>query len=513
MKKLDKFLDRSSNWLNTIFTGLIAISFFWALQSSNWNFKSEDTTIVSVLLIFGLVALLLAAYGSKYFAKIWRLIFVEHARITIAILTILLLGYQLMLVFGLHPAIGFDVGQVHASLTNPNTTNSRGYFSQNFNNVPVLLFYHAFAQAVHSTSWLAFDLLTLFLVDLSCLFNVLTMYLIHKWTVKYICYLEITWLFVFPYILVPYTDTLVLPFSSFAILALAVIIQVKKWYIRLPIAILGAFALAFSFLIKPSSIAVPVGIAVAGIIYLMMIKHDYRGLITILISFGIFLTSSYGLRELSQKQNFIQVNEQLEIPAVHFLSMGISGKGGYNPHDALMMAKLPKKSDKVAYSWKKYQQRLKSKGFFGYLVFLFKKQGWNTADGTFAWLIEGHFTSARPDPSKPFYFLQELLYPTGKDLQVFRLLAQIWWICVLAILLFGYRYVHIYSMGTRLGLVVGMIFLLLFEGGRSRYLIQFLPGLLMLASLLYPTAKETILDLVHAVTYGPNDQKKEQKNA
>lgn len=66
----------------------------------------------------------------------------------------------------------------------------------------------------------------------------------------------------------------------------------------------------------------------------------------------------------------------------------------------------------------------------------------------------------------------------------FYFIAQIWWIIWLGMLTFGTT--KDYSKPKqmmRLAIIGGMLFLLLFEGGRSRYLIQFLPIFLMLATM------------------------------
>lgn len=44
-------------------------------------------------------------------------------------------------------------------------------------------------------------------------------------------------------------------------------------------------------------------------------------------------------------------------------------------------------------------KRLKQLGIFGYIKFIIKKQGNNTADGTFGWLKEGHFFRENQKPT------------------------------------------------------------------------------------------------------------------
>lgn len=134
------------------------------------------------------------------------------------VLGILLLIWQIFFVVATHPAIGFDVNMLHQALLNPNQAKVRGYFSQNYNNLPILLLQNWVLTKFHSTSWMVIDSVTLFLVDLSALINIVTMYLISKDKVKLLWYLQIIFLSFFPMIIIPYTDTWVLPSVSLILL-------------------------------------------------------------------------------------------------------------------------------------------------------------------------------------------------------------------------------------------------------------------------------------------------------
>jgi hypothetical protein len=126
-------------------------------------------------------------------------------------------------------------------------------------------------------------------------------------------------------------------------------------------------------------------------------------------------------------------------------------------------------------------------GTWGYIQFLFKKQRNNTADGTFAWVKEGHFINENPIPNTSGFAgtLRSFVYLYGKNLGDFRFLAQLWWIIWLILIAFGWRDQRKISQVMRLTILGGFLYLLIFEGGRSRYLIQFLPAFLILATLVY----------------------------
>ena len=119
------------------------------------------------------------------------------------------------------------------------------------------------------------------------------------------------------------------------------------------------------------------------------------------------------------------------------------------------------------------------------------KQGNNTADGSFAWLKEGGFFQVNQKPKETNFkeFLENFVFLYGRNVQDFRFLAQVWWVTllsVIAIASIGVRTKH--QMMLRMAMVGGFVFLLLFEGGRSRYLIQFLPILLIQGSLSFEPA-------------------------
>ena len=80
----------------------------------------------------------------------------------------------------LHSAIGWDVAAIHDALTDTTNPEIVAYYSLNQNNLPILLWQHQLAEWFSTTSWLFFDSVTLFLVDLSVLFNILTIRLLCK---------------------------------------------------------------------------------------------------------------------------------------------------------------------------------------------------------------------------------------------------------------------------------------------------------------------------------------------
>lgn len=141
----------------------------------------------------------------------------------------------------------------------------------------------------------------------------------------------------------------------------------------------------------------------------------------------------------------------------------------YDPKTALMMDALPTKKQKAAYSKKQIKKRLHKRSVRGYWAFLVKKQGLNTAGGTFGWLHEGHFLTT-PNPPN---WLGEFIFPKGRYVIEFRNCAQIFWTLALVILLCSWQ-----------------------NGG---LVYQTLPALLVLTALSAPTAFANFQRFKHAL--------------
>ncbi len=491
--KFFRFGQRTINWLFGLLFGLTTI---FALISPNLivgdnSITGAGTTIVTAIVIIAVIALLLGLYAFPQFRALCHTVFVRCAPITATVLILVVVAWQILFVSYLHPPIGWDAGALHQTLTNTTSANLRSYYSQNYNNLPVLLLMHWFATVFHSTTWLTFDYITLVLVDLSAAFNILTIAVVSRRHVTTAMYVHVVWLAFFPTIIVPYTDAWVLPLVSLILLSSAFLMMGPgRWVWRLPAAVVLAAATVGAYFIKPSAI-VPL-IAIVAVVFLFAFKKEtvihWRQLfVTLIVLMGCF-GAGYGLiNHAVNQQSFIEVDQSRAIPAIHFISMGVSGEGGYNAKDALAMAMLPTKKARSDYSMKKLKQRLRKMGPFGYIAFLFKKHRNNTADGSFAWDKEGSFIDENPKPTPGpgiKNHLQQFVYLYGTNLGDFRWVTQVIWVFGLLLILFAWDDQRGLIQVLRVSVIGAFLYLLIFEGGRSRYLIQYLPAFLLLITLV-----------------------------
>ncbi|UZM90553.1 hypothetical protein OP870_01845 [Limosilactobacillus reuteri] len=493
-----KLFNGSNAVINVLFTILIFTALYFALISPNFLLKSENTNTVTLTMLGTIIVFALVCGYFKGFRFFLKQIFVGWRFYTSTILFVLAVGMQCFYVLKIHPAIGFDVGAVHDALFKPNDPNLRGYFSVNYNNLPILLFQNWLRETFHASSWFFFAILSVGVVIVAALFNVASVAVVNWRKLPVILYLQAGLLFFYPMSIIPYTDNWCLPFVSLYILAYLIISRPNyPLIIRLLAGIIGGGALIGAYLLKPSAIILFIALIIIS--FLALLQHRsctfwLKSSLCFLVMIGTF---SYGLRGIKTTiahQDYILVDKKRENPPIHFIQIGMTGDGGYSAEDALMMGKLYSRKEKETYSLKKIKRILNTRGL-SYISFLVEKHGRNTADATFSWGLEGHFFKNKADNKRIKSGLASFVYPHGDNLDNYRFVAQCAWIVLLTLIAFGWKEQRLVVQALRLGMIGGFIFLLIFEGGRSRYLIQFLPGLFIIASLCSQAAIQKLQSL------------------
>lgn len=482
---------------------LFALTFFFAATSVNLIIGDNhtfgtSTTYVTTFFILGVVLFVLALQTYPRVRRWADATFITHQVRTASLIFALVVIGQIVFVSFVHPVSGFDSGMLNyaaVSAKHVQEPNIVAYYSLNQNNLPIMLLMRQIVVLTGQTSWQFFDFLTLALVDLSALLNLRTVVILRRQSLGTALYLQAGWLAVFPSILMPYTDAWSIPFVSLSLLGAAVISQrhFSLGHRSLGAALVGVSG-AITYFIKPSAIIPLIAMIIVVILtWLEQAHHWTRAGVTLTLCLGLAAGASgagvYTVANHAVKnQDYIAIDYSRNIPAIHFAAMGIYGQGGYAPRQAEAMAALPTKAQKTAYSKDKLLKRLRQLGPWGYLRFLYQKQRNNTADGTFGWLKEGTFFRENQKPSQKGFAnkLKNFIFLYGEHIADFRFLAQVWWVLLLGLIALSWGKQRGFREILRLALLGGFIFLLLFEGGRSRYLIQYLPCFLILATLDAP---------------------------
>lgn len=497
-----RFYNFSQSVINLFWRILFFLTLFFALTSPNIILGDNatfgtSTTLLTTGLVIAIVAILVMNYAyPRIHAWLVKVLVTEQLRTGRWLLLMVLVG-QIFFVYFVHPNSGFDSGMLLHTATDPTSVldpDVTSYFSLNVNNLPIMLFMHWLSTTFNQTTWEFFDYVTLFFVDLSAIFNLLSVKLVQEKALGTAMYIQAAWLAVFPSIIMPYTDAWGLPLVSFYLLCyFAMRKSTLPSLVRAAAANGFGISVMLTYFMKPSSIIPVIAIAIIEIL-VMMKNHKRQTMEGLFIAFAMLLfigRSGYETyRYVNHKvetQTYIQVDKSRAIPAIHFAAMGVYGQGGYSWWQAVEMTFLPTKKQKTDYSVMMLKKRLKQLGPVGYLKFLVMKQRNNTADGTFGWLKEGHFflENQKPNNKGITNKLKNFIYLYGRHIADFRFVAQMWWISLLVIIALGFGPERRVIQILRLAMVGGFMFLLLFEGGRSRYIIQYLPCLLLLATFSY----------------------------
>jgi len=500
-----KLFGFNNKAVKSIFYFLFSLTFYFALTSPNLilgdnHITRIGTTFFTTKVLLVMLAVGLAIYASENVKEFLAWLFIDKRWITASCCLALAFIIQFAFVFLIHPGIGFDVGGIHYGVLNPKDINTIGYFSVNPNNLNMLLMEHWLSVFFKQTSWLFFDILTTIFVDISVALNLLSISVIDKTKIPVGMYIHALWLSLFPMIIIPYTDTWVLPFISLYILCYCLVFYSKQPLLAKALwSVLMGFSLTGAYFAKPSGIIPANAIIIIELIHLLKKRtHSWTFLLLITVLFAGATGSSYfAIHNAVQHEKYIRVNSFRAKPMIHFINMGLSGDGGYNAKDSYKMAVTIDKQKRIDYSVNSIKKRLGKMGFFGYMEFLVRKQNNNTSDGTFAWVKEGDFIHGSPSPAKKGIRgkIENFIYLYGNNLGDFRYIAQIWWCIWLGIIFFAWKDNRKITQIMRLAIIGGFLFLLIFEGGRSRYLIQFLPAFLLLAALSFDTAIDQLSTL------------------
>ncbi|MHA5125101.1 glycosyltransferase family protein [Oenococcus oeni] len=199
-----------------IFNFFIFLTLYFAIASPNLTLgdtpAGNRTTWISVVFLLFLLTISLAIFVNEKLRNVFRYIFIKRALFSSIVIFVLVILLQIIFVELTHPSIGFDAGAIHSALTDTKSRELQAYYSLSTNNINLMLQQHYLAKFFSNSSWLLFDNINLFLVDLSAVFNALIVAVLDRRKISNVLYIQSIWLALFPMILVPYSDTWVLPF-------------------------------------------------------------------------------------------------------------------------------------------------------------------------------------------------------------------------------------------------------------------------------------------------------------
>lgn len=485
---------------------VIGYTLFGAVRSSNFDISQLHILFFTFLLIVSvLVTLVLYYRDTKLVARMrinkWTEFFMKYRKnITIGTFILIIL-VQIYVLNSITAPIGWDVGHifkgVNALPENPERINR--YLSINPNNSFFAFFMYRITNILNSfsrsgtlgESWIAWQLMNTQFLNLGFILLFLAAKEAFNKSTAYITfYLALIPLALSPWLLVPYTDIIMIPVISFIFWLYAKAQNLTSTKHILFLYFLIGIMVSISYLLKPSSIVFLIAWVIIKVV--KMLDFKYKGInskmmfLTLLVTIVGFGSALGGFRYFQEQQSLIETNEEMAKPWEHFVNMGLKGDGGYNSEDSEQINSLPDQDSKKEYARTEIVKRLKAHGPLGYIQFLMEKHFGNTDRGDFGWGTDGGNQVAVNAPdSRIDEILQDTYYQNGHNVGNIRFFMQIMWIITLIGLVFtvGIRDPNHYTQVLKLGILGALLFLLLFEGGRSRYLFQFLPMIYILAGV------------------------------
>lgn len=290
---------------------------------------------------------------------------------------------------------------------------------------------------------------------------------------------------IMPWAVIPYSDIPAFALTVFSLAALISFFSSQSISTKYAYAALSGFLLGLDYLIKPSLVITYIAFAIVALVSVSWHNLDKRLLGTVVVIVIIPLIMLLAFSAYQHHNSYVRIDQRKALPMMHFAAMGATGNGGYTLADVERDEVIKDPGKRSAVATKVWEQRVIRMGWVGYQKFLIKKQVANTADGTFAWGVEGGFGFLKPFKNYPKSLGQRLFFAGRSPVvnSAVKILIQLVWFGTLLAMLLMVNDVHFIALLAKYAVVGFSLFLLLFEGGRSRYVIQFLPFILLLAGI------------------------------
>ncbi|MBO1308705.1 hypothetical protein JZO70_21200 [Enterococcus sp. 669A] len=460
--------------------------------------------LLVLLFVFFLVSCVMVYKGFRYRLNNAFLYlkdrFWANRRIITLLLSILVFIAQLIVIKTVSAPISWDVGSIYGGVqAMPDSEYISNYLSINPNNSFFFFIMYLCNKIMNflvsgNIGWVHWQLFNALVLDIS--FVVLSKAASNLFSVKIgytVFYFSLFSLSLSPWILVPYTDTFSFGLISSIFLIYSIYRCSIKKSAKVVLRILLSVLIGLAFLLKPSSIIFFIAwtlFKAVELIYEEKKSVQVHKLFVFIQSIILFLSAIIFFNLFLNHQKLVSIDDEQAKPSIHFIMMGMKNDGGYNQEDVDTVNAINGKENKKAYISKEIRMRLKDFGFLGYMKFLMKKHFNNTSNGDFGWGRDGRpQVPGEVATSKFQSILRDWYYQQGNRVNNIRFFMHIIWLGVLSSSLFT---VFIKTSDKKMSQliyimmlsVIGIfLYLLIFEGGRSRYLIQYLPIFFMLAGI------------------------------
>lgn len=495
-------IQRASNvFINLFYLPLIFISFLGAVNLILATFNGVRPIpmgIFSAIMIVVFVSCCITSW-RHWWSRVWHIsvkYFSRHKVFYVIVLAVITITWQVIVVRLLSGTSYWDPLNIMTGAIQ-GKVQPKLYFSYNSNTLLLMYVEHALwillSKPDFQTLVLSMNYINIFILDLAAILmaNVVKNWFGRKY-VPLVVFFTWSLFLITPWVALTYTDDYAFFLTALNIwLAMYYQLANHNWQKLLCAGGLG-LSLTISYLMKPSLIIFFIAFLLVSLLRKFNIKRQDLTKGTAIVSVVIGLVCAGGVyasyQVYTNNQKLAIVDTKLSHPATHFIAMGMTGSGRYNEEDVKLDESIKSPKKRQAANIKLIQQRLTAFGPANYAKFLIAKQVADTSDASYGWGNDGVFLVVNNVQNKELNkLLPRQLFTTDGTAKTtsweYRFIVQVIWAVALFFMLFAANKESWRSQLLKYGVVGGMVFLLIFEGGRSRYLIQFLPMFLVLAAV------------------------------
>ncbi|MGT2910163.1 hypothetical protein ACVR1I_00415 [Streptococcus cameli] len=457
------------------------------------TFSKNTALFVCFLSVFIFILYFFKNTIWKWWIGLYQLV-ISHKGWTLAVLTVFQL-FLLMMTGGLARA---DTTILYQIATDPNFAKDTLYISNNPNNFLFLIYLKLVRLLSPGNFLFILSLLNIFFINTSL---VLTYRLVKRYftervsNIYFVLYLVLFALQ--PQYIYTYTDPITLFFIVLFCIALEFLIQhwMSLKHFVLTSGILGILVNICYNLRPPTFIYI-----IALLIVVSITKRNkqflFRKIATaVLIASCFFGISSITLNTVLEKQDFVHYDDNYSRSMLYYVNLGLTYGGNY--HHELPPEVVSATEDELdELVMKDIQRRMTEYDTASFIGHLYYKYYWITGEGMFGWYQEQVMVEEnkmqmpwiQPIINSTFAkTIRSVVYASGANFKLEGMFFQLIWILtVFGIVVYSYLFrssqLNV-ALWLQITLFGGFLFLMIFEGGRTRYLIQFLPCIVLLSSL------------------------------
>lgn len=490
------------NWGNSLFFFLTLLWLFFALYFSfqflNVDFTNINQLISKFLIIISFCIILIFHYRKKILPIILKLTrcFIKYKSISMMLLVI----FQIAVTLSSIGLAGSDTTIVYNIATNNQFAQATDYISLNPNNFLLVIWFKLNYLISHENIILLLAIWNIIFIDFSILILFSTSVLFgEKSIANYVFVISYFALGISPQYIYTYSDPITLFLLSLTLfLSVKLYNNINSKYLAIIVGVI--FGIAYGF--RPTVMI----FVIAGVIVLINKLISNRKLLKLsfsnkrfkqmLLCFTFFIGINMSLNYALNHQNIVKYQSEKSRTALYYVNLGLTYPG--NLHSEISQKVLKSEGEnRNKYAIDEIEKRLDEYTYYTFTGHLFYKYYWLSAEGNFGWFQERVLSEKsllnidwlnRIQTGRTARFIRSFIYVEGKYYTFFATFVQIVWIlliCGLIIYTFYFNTKRSFSLWMQITVFGGLLFLIIFEAGRTRYLYQFMPAILFISASGY----------------------------